>query len=84
MEKPIKPIEPNIKDYPAPKISNAVNSEGMPLFLRLDYHLAYKKYQIDKAKYDIDIEKYNQLKLIKLVKNATEKWILKNVKISRI
>ena len=40
-----------------------------------------KQYKKDKAQYDIDIEVYEQLKLIKIVKNNSEKNILKKYKI---
>lgn len=44
----------------------------------------YRKYQKDKAKYDVDIELYEQRKLIRFIKNADEKLILKKYKIFEI
>lgn len=76
MEKPIKPIEPNTKDY-SREILGIPNNEDHP-FIK-----AYRKYQQDLKKYEQDMETYNQIKLIKLVKNSTEKYCLKNLTINR-
>lgn len=77
--KPKKPIEPNIKDYPSRGKSMAGMTkeevEAIP-FIKDS-----KQYQKDKAKYDIDIELYEQRKLIRFIKNADEKLILKKYKI---
>lgn len=81
MEKPIKPIEPNIKNYSKPKEPNGKNHLGEPIYQRLDYVRDCKKFQKDLDKYNSDMELYEQLKRIKLIKNATDKWILKTFKI---
>ncbi len=81
MEKPKKPIEPKVEDYPTPKEPNAKNVFGEPLYLKLDYVIDYKQYEKDLEKYKADIEKYEQLKFIKIIKNATETYCLKSFKI---
>jgi predicted DNA-binding protein (UPF0251 family) len=80
--KPKKPIEPNLKDY----ISSAVSMVGMTKeeVEAIPYIKDSKQYQKDKAKYDIDIELYEQRKLIRFIKNADEKLILKKYKIFEI
>jgi len=83
MEKPKKPIEPNIKDFPIPKEPNGVNYKGDPLYLRLDYFEAHDKWKKQHEKYKKDLELYEQIKLIRLMKNATEKYILKNYTITK-
>ena len=82
MEKPKKPTEPNINDkgrYPnrgkSMRDMTPAEIENIP-FIRDS-----KQYKKDKAQYDIDIEIYEQIKLIKIVKNNSEKSILKNYKI---
>jgi len=84
MEKPKKPIEPNIKDFPRPKKSNGENHLGEPLFLKTDYYVAYDKYRKELKKYESELEVYEQIKLIRLVKNSTEKYCLKALKITKI
>ena len=81
MEKPIKPIEPKIETYPTPKESNGKNYLGQPLYQKLDWVRDYQQYEKDLKKYNSDMETYEQIKLIKLIKNATEKYILKKYKI---
>ena len=81
LEKPKKPIEPNHKDYPAPKEPNGKNYLGQPLFLKTEYYDAYKKWQNDMVKYEKDLELYEQTKLTRLIKNADIKFILKKYKI---
>ncbi len=88
MEKPKKPTKPNPSDmvkYPDPKTKEGKNYLGNPIYLpNMDYIRDYKKYQKDVIKYETDIELYEQKKLIKLVKNANEKLILKKYKIIHI
>jgi len=84
MLKPKKPIKPEWKDFPTPVISNGVNYLGDPLFSKLDFVKALEKYNKDVQKYEQDLETYNQIKLIKLVKNSTEKYCLKNIKILKL
>lgn len=83
MEKPKKPIEPNWKDYPTPKEPNAKNYLGKPLYQKTEYFEAYEKYQKDMEKYEKDMNVYTQLKFIRLIKNASEKYILKTFTINK-
>jgi hypothetical protein len=83
MEKPKKPIEPNIKNYQIPKEPNGKNYLGEPIYQRLDYIRDYKQFQKDLDKYNADMETYEQLKFIRLIKNATEKYCLKSFKITK-
>ncbi len=75
MEKPKKPIEPQLKHYPR---DNKPVSENSP-YVR-DYH----KYQKDMIQYNKDFELYEQTKFIQLIKNADIKYILKKYKIFKI
>ena len=84
MLKPNKPIKPEWEDFPTPTISNAENYLGELLFVKLDFIKALEKYNKDIQKYEQDLETYNQIKLIKLVKNSTEKYCLKNIKILKL
>ncbi len=72
LEKPVKPTPPNVRNYP---MSEKPSDETSP------YIIAYRKYQKAVAKYEIDIAIYEQTKLIRFVKNANEKLILKKYKI---
>jgi len=83
MEKPIKPIEPNLKNYPTPKEPNGVNYLGEPLYQKLDWVKDYNKYQIDLKKYNTEMEVFEQKKLIRLIKNASEKYCLKSLRITK-
>ena len=74
MEKPKKPQEPNIRDFSS-------ELKGPPTAEETPFILAYRKYQKDLVQYEIDIERYEQLKLIRFVKNADEKLILRKYKI---
>ncbi len=80
MEKPIKPIYPDVTDkkkYPKEE-GKQFSDEKTP------YIIDCRKFQKDMAKYEKDIELYEQLKLIKFVKVASEKLILKKYKIIKI
>ena len=81
MLKPVKPIKPEWEDFPTPTISNGTNYIGDKLFIKMDFIDALEKYNADFEKFEQDFEIYNQIKLIKLVKNSTEKYCLKNIKI---
>ena len=85
MEKPKKPIEPNIADktkYPVrEKSMRQMTHEEVEA---IPYIRDYKKYQKDKIQYDKDIEIYTQLKYIKLIKVAKERLILEKYKIIKI
>jgi len=77
MEKPKKPIEPKWEDYPTPKEPNAKNHLGQPLYQKLDWVRDIEKYQKDMKQYEKDMEVYTQLKFIRLIKNSSEKYVLK-------
>lgn len=83
MEKPIPPIEPKLKDYPKPTIPNGKNHLGEPLYQKLDWVRDYNKYKKDFEKYEQQLEIYEQTKLIRFIKNADEKFILRKYKITK-
>ena len=73
MDKPIKPIYPNISDkkkYPMDLLTK--NSK---------FHNDYKQYQKDLAKYKIDFELWQQTKFIEDVQRSSLKLCLKKYKI---
>ena len=85
MEKPKKPIQPKPND------KKYINDRGVSMRnMTMEEAEArpfikdYRQYEIDLAKYEKDIELYEQIKLIRLIKNATEKYILNNYKIVKI
>ncbi len=85
MEKPIKPIQPSISDKGRYPDRDRSMSDMTPKEIEnIPFIRDSKQYAKDKAKYDIDIELYEQLKLIKFVKVASEKLILKKYKIIKI
>lgn len=73
-DKPIKPIEPRVQDYP----------KESPVTKDNEYVKAYHKYIKELAKYEIEMDIWNQTKLIQLVKNASVKYLLKNYRITKI
>ena len=73
MDKPIKPIEPDVKDY---------RTEGK-MQLNSPYALAYRAYQKKLAKYNEDLETYEQTKFIEDIKRSTLKLCLKKYKIQK-
>ncbi len=80
MEKPKKPVYPDVSDkkkYPKEE-GKRFADENTP------YIKDCRQYEKDKAKYDIDIERYEQLKLIKFVKVAKEDLILRKYKIIKL
>lgn len=83
MEKPKKPEEPNIHHYEQSKAPTGKNINGEPIYGKPQYILDYKRYREDLKRYEIDLDLYNQTKLIKLIKNADPKYILKKYKITR-
>jgi len=83
MEKPKKPICPNIEDYPTPIKPNGKNYLGEPIFQKLDWIKDHKKYEKDLRQYNADMEIYEQLKFIRLIKNASEKYCLKYFMITK-
>jgi hypothetical protein len=84
MEKPKRPQEPNITHYPLEESPSGVNIFGEKIFQRDERYIKdYHKYRKDLEKYNSDMEIYEQIKLIRLVKNSSEKYCLKALKISR-
>lgn len=83
MQKPKKPIEPKWENFPEPKEPNGVNCFNQPIYTKLDWIKAMKNYKRDLEIYYLDLEKYEQIKLIRLVKNSTEKYCLAKLKITR-
>ncbi len=68
---PVMPIMPNSRDYP----------RNIPIILHNPFAIDYAKYQKKLIKYNADLEIYEQTKLIKFIKNADTKLILKKYKI---
>lgn len=83
MTKPKKPTEPVLMNYPIPEKPTGVNYAGEPIYQNLDFIRDYKKYLKDIDNYNSEIEIYEQVKLIKLIKNSTEKYCLKKLKITK-
>ncbi len=83
VNKPKKPIEPLWKDFQTPILPNGTNHLGEPLFQKLDWVEAKKKYDKELKKYEADLETYEQTKLIRLIKNSTEKYCIKAFKITK-
>lgn len=85
LQKPIKPVRPDPSDkvkYPYPPTKTVENHVGVMIYdSNPNYILDCKKYDKDFAKYVKDLEEYEQLKLIRLLKVANEKLILKKYKI---
>jgi len=81
--KPIKPIEPNIETYQTPTEPNGVNYLGEPLYQKLDWVKDYKKYEIDLKLYHTEMEVFEQKKFIQLIKNASVKYCLKSLRITK-
>ncbi len=87
MEKPKKPIEPNHSDkvkYPQPKTKEGKNYLGHAIYLpNADWLRDVEQYQKDMKQYEKDIVLYEQIKFIRLIKNASEKYILKTFTITK-
>ncbi len=86
MAKPMKPIEPvfNRKKYPYPPTKEGRNHLNEPVYLpNADWLRDYRKWQKDSAKYIIDMELYEQIKSIKLIKVANLNLCLKKFKITK-
>ena len=83
VNKPNKPTEPLWEDFKTPILPNGTNYLGDPLFQKLDWIEAKKKYDKELKKYEADLENYEQTKLIRLIRNSTEKYCLKAFKIMK-
>ena len=85
MDKPKRPLEPNVRDkvkYPT-KI-DSVNYLNQPIAgANPNYVRDYHQYQKDLIQYAKDMELYEQLKFIKIIKVAKEKFILKKFQITK-
>lgn len=73
MEKPIKPQQPEIKNYPREERLTDTSK----------WILDNEQYRKDIQKYNIDFAVWEQLRLIKLIKNANPDYILKNYHIEK-
>ncbi len=76
----IKPIEPKPTDFA--DFHDEIK-EGRTASENSQYIKAYRKYQRLLQEYNDNVEKTAQLKLIRLVKNASEKYCLKHLNITR-
>lgn len=77
LEKPVKPIEPKPNDSKYKGCALSTDDWDSP------FVVDYKKYQKDIKKYEEQLEIYEQTKLIRFIKNADEKLILKKFKITK-
>jgi len=84
MEKPNKPTEPIWADYPTPAKSNGVNHLGHPLYQKLDWIADMEIYRKEYIQYEIDLEQWQQLKLIRILKKTSDRTILRKYKITKI
>ncbi len=84
IEKPVKPIKPDTKDtvkYPrivGPNIYGNIIPGGV---LPPKFQIDYKKYIKDMEQYELDLERFEQFKLIRLIKNSSDVLCLKKYKI---
>lgn len=76
MKKPVKPVKPSPRDYPS-------NIYGPPKDEKHPYIKAYRKWEKDCKAYEAELERYEQIKLINLVKNTNEEGCLRRFKISK-
>jgi len=76
MDKPVKPIQPNVSDrkkYPIDRVKSSIGDS--------DFARDYKKYQKDLAQYELDIILYEQTKFITDIQRSSLKLCLKKYKI---
>lgn len=80
MIKPVKPTEPNYKDYPkTPGLMYDKNGKPSDsLFVQ-----ALKKYDADQKQYEIDIVLYEQIKFIEDIQRSTLKLALKKYNVTK-
>lgn len=81
LEKPKKPIEPKPNDKKYPKDRKSMRDMTKEEVDNIPFIKDYKKWQKDIVQYEKDLELYEQTKLIRLIKNADIKFILKKYKI---
>jgi hypothetical protein len=79
--RPIKPIEPKPNDSKYPKDRKSMRDMTLEEVENIPYIKDAKQYKKDLAKYEKDFELYEQTKFIRLIKNASEEYILKKYKI---
>lgn len=88
MNKPIKPIEPSVRDknkYPDLESNTGKNYLGNEIRLPHPQWLKdYEKYIKALLQYETDVILYEQLKYIRFIKVANEKLILKKYKITKL
>ena len=77
MAKPIKPVYPDYKNFPREHEVKSTLENPSP------YVLALNKYYKDLYKYELNIELWDQLKLVKDVQRSNLKLCLKKYKISK-
>jgi hypothetical protein len=83
--KPVEPTYPNISDLKKYPISErGLDEDGKVTDKVTQYVKDHRKYYKDKAKYDIDIEIYNQTKFIIDIQRSNLKLCLSKYKISKI
>lgn len=74
MEKPIKPIAPELKKY---KRETKFLTENSP------FTIAYRKYQKEWEKYEVDIVLYEQIKLMKDIQRSDLRLCLKKYVVAK-
>ena len=80
MEKPTKPKEPDIQEFPPEKF-------GFPKFPKDESHpwiKACMKYEKNLNKYNADLEIWEQAKLVKDIQRSSVKLCLKKYHITKI
>ena len=86
--RPVKPEYPQCSDkvkYPTPPTKEGKNCYGEAIYLpNADYLRDCEQYRKDIVKYERDLYVFEQVKMIKLLKNADINYILKKYKITKI
>lgn len=81
--KPNEPKKPSLNDYPKPIKSNGKNYLGEPLYQKLDWIRDMEQYNKNLLKFKEQLEIYEQIKMIRFIKNAHEKLIFRKLKITK-
>ena len=84
MEKPKKPIEPKPDDKKYPKDGKSMRDMTREEVENIPFIKDHKQYVKDLVQYEKDLELYEQTKFIRLIRSATDKFILNNYKIVKI